>query len=78
MHSELILSSAKKVLNTNSDNLALWGATNLQIAINWQYTSIHLILDCKITILAFLGPKKRQIGYFWAKNRQKKSMAQNA
>ena len=37
MHSELILSSAKKVVNTNSDNLALWGATNLQIAINWQY-----------------------------------------
>ena len=37
MHSELILSSAKKVVNANSDNLALWATTNLQIAINWQY-----------------------------------------
>ena len=37
MHSELILSFAKKVVNTNLDILTLWGATNLQIAINWQY-----------------------------------------
>ena len=55
MHSELILSFAKKVVNTNLDILALWAAANLQIAINWQY--------CKPIFDFWL--QNRHFGVFW-------------
>ena len=57
MHSELILSFAKKVLNAILDNLALWRATNRQIAINWRYWGPIFAKSPYWCFLEIFGPK---------------------